>query len=128
MCGMTSLSRPRLATVLGLVVAALGIVVLMLSGANLPVVPPGLVLLLGVAGVVFFTRARWTPLLAVAIALAELAGVIFSGALANVVDPTAFAAFGATWLRVVGVAITLVAAVVTFTTARPRPVAEPAAA
>ncbi|MBM7784681.1 hypothetical protein [Tenggerimyces flavus] len=125
---MTSLSRPRLATVLGLVVAALGIVVLMLSGANLPVVPPGLVLLLGVAGVVFFTRARWTPLLAVAIALAELAGVIFSGALANVVDPTAFAAFGATWLRVVGVAITLVAAVVTFTTARPRPVAEPAAA
>lgn len=117
----------RLATVIGLVVAALGIVVLMLSGANLPIVPPGLVLLLGVAGVVFFTRARWTPLLAVAIALAEGFGVVFSGALANVIDPTAFADFAATWLRVLGIALALVAGLVaTLTT--PRRVAEPATA
>lgn len=123
------MTTPRLTTVLGLVVAALGIVVLMLSGANLPVVPPGLVLLLGVAGVVFFTRARWTPLLAVAIGLAEAAGVILSGALTNVLDPSAFAAFGATWLRVIGIAIALIAAVVAFTT-HPRQMAkaEPATA
>jgi hypothetical protein len=58
---MTSRTLVR-STALALLVAAVGIVVQILGGADYPAVPPGIILLLIAAGVVWFGPWRWAPL------------------------------------------------------------------
>ena len=66
----TSLRAAGTLTVAGLVAAAAGIAIQVLSGVDeYPTIPPGLVILLVVAGLIILgARWRWTPLLGVAVA------------------------------------------------------------
>ena len=57
---MTSRTLVR-STALALLMAAIGIVVQILGGADYPAVPPGIIALLIAAGVVWFGPWRWAP-------------------------------------------------------------------
>jgi hypothetical protein len=105
------LSGRRLATVAGLVAGAIGIVVLRLAGVAMPIVPPGLVLLVAAALLVVLVRRRWTPLVGALVALAEVIGIVATGSLAHLVDVSPAGVFVGTWIRTLGVVIALIAGV-----------------
>jgi hypothetical protein len=114
MSGARSLSVAGKLTVAGLVVAAAGIVIQIVSGAEYPTVPPGLIILLVAAGVVALgSRWRWTALVGVIVSLFLLVG----GALAAQVrdqlgDPTRVGVFVGTVIQLLALAIALIAGVV----------------
>jgi len=70
---------PRLATIVGLVVGALGIAVLWAAGVDFPVaIPPGIVILLAGALVVGLAPWRWAPAVGVLLSLFILVGFLIS--------------------------------------------------
>lgn len=81
-------SRATLWTAEALLLAGGGIVVQIVSGAEYPVVPPGLVLLLGAAGLIAAGRWRWMPVIGVVVALFLLLGLFASGRAPDLLDPT----------------------------------------
>lgn len=108
----------RNATVAGLLAGAAGIVVLLLAGAPGPIVPPSLVILLAAAAAVAFLRYRWAPLVGVLAALTEIAGVFASGSGAGLValgDPGILAG---SWIRMLGVAVAVIAGAAAVTAPR----------
>jgi hypothetical protein len=66
-------------TAIALVVAAAGIVIQILSGANYPVIPPGLIILLVPAALVWFVSWRWTPVMGALAALSQVIGLFAAG-------------------------------------------------
>jgi hypothetical protein len=114
-----STSRPRRLsaaaslTVAGLVVAAVGIVIQIASGANYPTIPPGLLVLLVAAGLVgLATRWRWTMIVGVIVSLFLLVG----GALApqarqQLGDPGQVGVFIGTVIQLLALVVALVASV-----------------
>ncbi|MCF6467959.1 hypothetical protein FAF44_06010 [Nonomuraea sp. MG754425] len=104
------LSGLRLAAVVGLIAGAIGMVVQGVSGVPMPVVPPGLVLLVGSALLIVFTRWRWTPALGVLVALAEAAAIAI-GQLDRLADPSSAGVFLGTWVRALGVVLAIIAGV-----------------
>jgi hypothetical protein len=105
------LSGARLATVVGLVAGAAGIGVLRLEGVDMPVVPPGLVLLVGAALMVALAPWRWSPVVGALMGLAEVIGIIASGSVADLVDLSPVGVFIGTWIRTLGVVTALIAGV-----------------
>jgi hypothetical protein len=65
-------------TVAALLVAAAGFVIQIVSGVDVPTVPPGLVIML-VAALVAFGPWRWTPVVGVVVGLFLLVGFFASG-------------------------------------------------
>jgi hypothetical protein len=61
-----------------LVVAAAGIGIQILAGADYPVVPPGAIILLAAAAVCTWWRRWWTPLIATAVSVFLLAGAVLA--------------------------------------------------
>ncbi|WP_232665956.1 hypothetical protein [Pseudonocardia sp. TRM90224] len=102
----------RSATVIGLVTGAVGIAILYVAGVAMPIIPPGMVLLLAAALLVGSTRMRWAPVLGVVIALSEIAGFVLSGSFRALVDLDPVTIFGGTWVRLAGVVLATVAGVV----------------
>jgi hypothetical protein len=110
----------RWTTVTGLVLGAVGIVVLRFAGVAMPPVPPGLVLLVGAAALVAAVDRRWPAVVGVLVAAAEIAGFVLTGGLADLVTgPTAGVLIGS-WARGVGVAVAAVAGIVAVLAPRPR--------
>ncbi|MFI0412344.1 hypothetical protein [Actinomadura sp. 3N508] len=103
---MKTLDRTELITVAGLVTGAAGLLIQKVAGVEMPVVPPGMIILLVVAALMAATRWRWTPILAVLAALAEVAG--FVGSLA---DAGAFGEYAGALVRGAGVTVALVAGI-----------------
>ena len=99
-------STPYRVTLVGLLVAALGIAILYVAGAEMPVVPPGFVLLLIAAGLLAKGPWRWTPIVAIVIALFEAAGT-FATSADLLVDTSTFSHFAGTWVRVIGIVLAL---------------------
>ena len=66
-------------TVAALLVAAVGIVVQIVSGADYPAVPPGLIILLVAAGFVWFAPWRWSPVVGVLAGVSQLVGLFAAG-------------------------------------------------
>src|SRR5262245_55975428 len=66
-------------TVASLVVAAGGVVIQIVSGANYPAIPPVFFILLIPAGLIAFGRWRWTPAIAVLAGLFLTVGLFASG-------------------------------------------------
>lgn len=96
-------------TAVGLAAAAVGIGILKLGGVAMPVVPPGLVLLLVGAVVVVTSSRRWAAVLALLVGLAELVGTFASGSATELFDPaTALVGVG-TWIRILGVVMAIMA-------------------
>jgi hypothetical protein len=116
------LSGARLATVAGLAVGALGIVILRQAGVAMPTVPPGLVLLIGAALLVGITGWRWTPAVGALVGLAEIIAILATGSAANLIDLSPVGVFIGTWIRALGVVTALIAGVLATSSAyRPSP-------
>ena len=110
----TSLSMVGKLTVTGLVAGAAGIAVQILSGVDeYPTIPPGLVLLLGMAGVMFVgARWRWTPLLGVGLALFILFGAFVTpGTAERLSRPDELGAFLGTVIQMLGLILALLAGI-----------------
>ena len=117
---MTSKSQPTPVAVLnvvGLVVAAAGIMIQNVSGVDYPTVPPGPIILLAAAAVVAFGPWRRSPLvglvaalfLSIGGAIATIAGNGFSETLG---DPGQVGGFADAVVQIVGLAIALPAGIV----------------
>jgi hypothetical protein len=93
----------------GLIVAAAGICLQRIAGVDMPVVPPGLVLLVIAAAVIAFTRWRWAPAIGVLVAISE--AVALAVGAANLVEIESVGILLSTWVRAIGVVVALVAGV-----------------
>jgi hypothetical protein len=106
-----------LLNVVGLVVAAAGIVIQYVSGVDYPTVPPGLIILLAAAAVVAFGPWRWSPIVGLVAAVflsiggltATIAGDGFSETLG---DPGEVGGFAGAVIQIAGLAIALPAGIV----------------
>jgi hypothetical protein len=103
----TSLNRAALVTVTGLVAGAAGLLIQKVAGVDMPPVPPGLIILVVIAVLITVTRWRWTPVLAVLAALAEMPG--FAGSAA---DADGFGELAGASVRGIGVTVALIAGIV----------------
>lgn len=106
----------RTVTSVGLVGGAVGIVLLKAAGVAMPVVPPGLVLLLVAAALVAaLPRRRWPAVIAVLVAVAEV--VPSAAGVDRLVGGDVLVAVGTT-ARLVGALTAVVAGIVLFRAAR----------
>jgi hypothetical protein len=104
-------------SVVGLVVAAAGIMIQYVSGVDYPTVPPGAIILLAAAAVVAFGPWRWSPFaglvaavfLSIGGAIATIAGNGFSETLG---DPGKVSGFAGAMIQIAGLAIALAAGIV----------------
>ena len=104
-----TLGAPRRGTVIGLVAAAVGIVLLMVAGVDMPVVPPGLVMLAVAAVAAAVSGRRWVAVVAVLVGVAELVGLLASGSATNLFSPGTFLVGTGTWIRLVGTLVAIAA-------------------
>lgn len=95
-------SYRKLATI-ALVVAALGIVIQIIGGADYPVVPPGALILLGAAAVVWLVRSRWAPLAAVVVGLFIVVGLFAAGQADRLVHPETALDTAGLWLQMIAI-------------------------
>ncbi|TDD02880.1 hypothetical protein [Nonomuraea diastatica] len=93
-----------------MITGAAGMVIQGVSGVPMPIVPPGLVLLVGSALLIAFTGWRWTPALGALVGLAE-AAAIGIGQLDTLADPSALGIFLGTWIRTLGIVMAITAGV-----------------
>jgi hypothetical protein len=96
-------------TAIALLVAAVGIGVQISGGADYPAVPPGAVLLVIAAGIVWFGRWRWAPVAAVAVGLFLVVGLFAADQASRLVEvDTALDTLGL-WIQMVAVVVALTA-------------------
>jgi hypothetical protein len=105
----SSLSSSGKATVAALLVAAFGFVVQIFSGAEVPTIPPGLVILLAAAGLVALSPWRWAPAIGIGVGLFVFVGFFASGAVSNLFDPSRFGALVGAWIQFLAVIAVIVA-------------------
>lgn len=95
-----------------LLVAAVGIVIRIVSGVDFPTVPPGLIILLAAAALVAFGPWRWAPVVGVAGGLFLLVGFFASGQIGPLLDPGRFGRFVGVWVLFLSVVVVVVAGTV----------------
>ena len=106
------MSRLAKLTVSSLVVAAAGIVIMMMSGVDFrTMIPPGLLIVLIPADLVAFGRWRWTSVVATLAALFIFISYFPSGSAARLLDASQFGAFIGLWLQFLGSIIAVVAGI-----------------
>jgi hypothetical protein len=108
----TPLSPAGKLTVIGLVVAAAGIVILDVSGIAFPTVPPGLVILLAAAALVGFAPWRWIPAVGAFVGLFLTVGFVASGSVSYLIDAGRPGVLAGAWVELLGVLTALVAGVI----------------
>lgn len=112
---MTTTTRSaRVVLVAGLVLAAVGVITLILVGVpGFPLVPPGPIILLGAAALVAFVRWRWMPVVGLAAALFLAVGAVLAGATqAMLATPSDVGPFVGSVVQVAGLVVATVAGVV----------------
>jgi hypothetical protein len=107
----TPLSPAGKLTVLGLAVAAAGIVILDVAGIPFPLIPPGLVILLA-AALVGFAPWRWVLAVGAFVGLFLTVGFVASGSVSYLVDAGRPSVLAGAWVELLGVLTALVAGVV----------------
>ena len=95
-----------------LLVAAAGFVIQIVSGVDVPTVPPGLVIMLVAASLVAFLPWRWIPVVGAAVGLFLLVGFFASGAAGSLLDPSRSGVFIGAWIQFVAVIVAVVAGIV----------------
>lgn len=80
---MTSFTR---LSAVALLVAAVGIVLQVLGGADYPTVPPGLLILVVAGGFVWFAPWRWAPVVALAVGLFMVVGLFVADQAERLID------------------------------------------
>lgn len=102
-------------TVAGLVVAAAGVVIQIVSGHDYPTIPPVFFILLIPVGLVAFGRWRWTPVSAVLAGLFLIFGLFASGESARLFDRSQVGEPGAPvglWVQMLAVIVATAAGVI----------------
>ncbi len=116
-----SLSASSKLTVAALLVAAAGFVIQIVSGVDVPTVPPGLVILLVAAGLIAFSPWRWMPVVGAAVGLFLLVGFFASGAVGSLLEPSQLGVFVGAWVQFLAVIVAAVAGIAaTIQNYRPR--------
>jgi hypothetical protein len=105
-----SLTAAAKANITGLLLAAAGIVIQIISGVHYPKVPPGLIMLLVAAGLVAFARWPWGTVVGVIVPLFLLiGGVISETGRHDITTPGHVGAFTGTLVQAAGVVLALAA-------------------
>jgi hypothetical protein len=99
-------------TVISLIAAAAGVVIQIISGADYPKVPPVFFILLTPAGLIAFTRWRWTPVIAIVGGLFLVFGLFASGTVARLFNFTRFGVSAGLWIQMLGVTIAIIAGII----------------
>ena len=99
-------------TVAALLVAAAGFVIQIVSGVDVPTVPPGLVIMLVAAALVAFGPWRWTPVVGVIVGLFLLVGFFACGSVGSLLAPDQSGVFVGAWVQFLAVIVTVVAGIV----------------
>lgn len=116
-----STASARILNIAGLVVAAVGIVIQIAGGADYPTVPPGLLILLAAAALIYFAPWRWTAIIGVLVPLFLLVGgVIAPNSRDYLGDPGTFGPFIGTIVQGIGIVAALVGGVVVVSRLRVR--------
>jgi len=98
-------------TVAALLVASVGIVVQMLSGHDYPTVPPGLVMLVVPAVLVWFVPWRWMPILGAVASLFQVIGLFAAGEADRLLGTESIGDTAGLWLQLLAVVVGAVAGV-----------------
>ncbi len=106
------LTRGSQLTAAALLVAAAGFVIQIVSGVDVPTVPPGLVILLVAAALVAFAPWRWTPVVGVVVGLFLLVGFFASGAVVSLLETSQLGVFLGAWVQFLAVTVTVVTGIV----------------
>lgn len=107
-----NLSTSRRIAIAGLILGALGIVILGVAGLDMPVVPPGLVLLLAAAVALVSGRGRWAAVLATVVGVAEIGGFFASGSYVGLLESGSPGLIAGTWIRLLGITTAAVSGLV----------------
>jgi uncharacterized BrkB/YihY/UPF0761 family membrane protein len=102
-------------TVAGLVVAAAGVVIQIVSGHDYPTIPPVFFILLIPAGLIALGRWRWAPVIAVLAGLFLTIGLFASGEYVRLFDRSQIGKPGAPvglWVQMLAVIVATVAGIV----------------
>lgn len=94
---------------LALLVAAAGIVLQVIGGADYPVVPPGIIILVVAAGIVRFGPWRWAPLAAVVAGVFLVVGLFAAGQASRLVGVDTVLDTTGLWIQMAAVVVALVA-------------------
>src|ERR1700722_34892 len=86
----------------GLVAAAAGVAIQIISGHNYPKVPPVFFILLIPAALVVFGRRRWTSVIALLAGLFLVWGLFSSGAYVRLLTTANFGDFSGLWIQTIG--------------------------
>ncbi len=108
----SSLSPAGKVTVAALLVAAAGFAIQIVSGVDVPTVPPGLIILLVAAALVAFGPWRWTPVVGIVVGLFLLVGFFASGAVGSLLDLSWLGVIIGAWIQFLAVMVAVVARVV----------------
>lgn len=115
--GLSSLSTASKVNVAAMATAIVGIVLQIAAGVDYPTVPPGPIILAAAASLVVFTRGRWASLVGLIVPVFLTVG----GTIAFLVSddmalrhPDEAAAFAATALQMIAVAVASVAGLQAF--------------
>ena len=106
------LTRGSQSTVAALLVAAAGFAIQIVSGVDVPTVPPGLVILLVAAALVAFAPWRWMPIVGVVVGLFLLVGFFASGAVVSLLEPSQLGVFLGAWVLFLAVTVAVVTGIV----------------
>jgi hypothetical protein len=98
-----------------LLVAAAGFATQIISGVDVPTVPPGLVSLLVAAALVAFAPWRWMPVVGASVGLFLLLGFFASGAVDRLLEPSQLGVFFGAWVQFLAVIVAVVFGIVAVT-------------
>ncbi len=104
-----SLTSSSKVTIAALLVAAVGIVIQLVSGVDFSQVPPGLIILLVAAALVAFGPWRRTPVAGIVVGFFLLVGFFASGQIGSLLDPGLFGRFVGVWVLFLSVVVAVVA-------------------
>jgi hypothetical protein len=107
-----SLPSANKLTVAALLVAAAGFVIQIVSGIDVPTVPPGLLILLVAAGLIALLPWRWMPVVGAAVGLFLLIGFFPSGAVGSLLKPSQLGIFIGAWVQFLAVIVAAFAGIV----------------
>jgi|SRR5215216_6493536 hypothetical protein len=98
-------------TVAALLVAAAGFVIQIVSGVDVPTVPPGLVIMLVAAGLVGLLPWRWMPVVGTAVGLFLFVGFFGSGAVGSLLEPSQLGVFVGAWVQFLAAIVVVIAGI-----------------
>jgi len=101
----SQLSATRKITIISLFAAVVGVLIQIVFGADYPNVPPVFFILLIPAGLIAFSRWRWSPATATLGGLFLIFGLFLSGTSAKLFNLTQLGVSAGLWMQMLGVVI-----------------------